>query len=176
MRWLVSVTRSQSDRHFMAIALRLAEQAAEVGETPVGAVIVENGCIVGRGFNQIECSYDPTAHAELIAMREAARSRGDWRLHGATLYATVEPCIMCAAAAIHARVSRVVFGAYDPRWGGFGSLFDLAHDPRLNHDIEVVSGVMGEESARLCTAFFSGIRSRKKKMPGSALDSLWADK
>lgn len=158
------MTKEQWDRHFMKIALQLAQDAARLGEAPVGALVVCNGEIIGQGFNRIECNKDPTAHAELIAMREAGQRNGDWRLRGATLYATLEPCIMCAAAALHARVARVVFGAYDERWGGLGSLFDLAHDPRLNHQTEVVAGVLAEESAELCRVFFDGIRASKARL------------
>lgn len=153
--------QEEIDRHFMNIALELARKAAENGDTPVGALVVEDGQILGTGYNRIECEGDPTAHAELIALREAARRKGDWRLRGATLYATLEPCIMCAAAAVHARVARVVFGVHDERWGGVGSLFDLGHDPRLNHGFEVISGIQAKESAELCRVFFNGLRAKK---------------
>jgi len=142
----------------MALALQLAQRAGEKAETPVGAVVVRHGEVVGRGYNRVEAEKDPFAHAEIIALREAARTLGDWRLLQTTLYVTLEPCIMCAAALIHARVPRLVFGAWDNRWGGVGSLFDFSHDPRINHDLEVVSGVMGKESAELLQLFFRGLR------------------
>ena len=145
----------------MQRAIVLAENAYDRGETPIGAVIVRDGQILGRGFNQVEALQDPTAHAEILALREAAQAVGDWRLPGATIYVTVEPCIMCAAALIHARVDRVVFGAMDHRWGGLGSLFDLSHDPRMNHELEVISGVMEEEAVRLLRRFFGEVRRQK---------------
>lgn len=143
---------------FMIRALELARTAALQGETPVGAVIVLNDQIIGSGYNLVETHKDPTAHAEVVALREATRHTGDWRLPEATLYVTLEPCIMCAAALIHARVKRVVFGAWDDRWGGLGTLFDFAHDPRINHEIEVVSGIMAEESASLLRDFYQKLR------------------
>src|SRR5512143_3759191 len=120
----------QFEEQYMHLALELAAAAGRMGETPVGAVIVQDGKIIGTGHNSVECDKDPTAHAEIVALREAARSTGDWRLPAATIYVTLEPCVMCAAALIHARVKRLVFGARDHRWGGVGSLFDFSHDPR----------------------------------------------
>ena len=149
----------QTSHHvFMSKALELARRAAEQGETPVGAVVVVEGRIIGSGHNRVEQDKDPTAHGEIIALREAARSLNDWRLPTATVYVTLEPCIMCAAALLHARVGRLVFGAWDHRWGGVGSLFDLAHDPRINHELEVVSGIMEQEAAALLQEFFRNIR------------------
>jgi tRNA(adenine34) deaminase len=150
--------RNRSEERFMCCALDLAKKAAQHGETPVGAVVVQHDEIIGSGYNRVEAENDPTAHAEMIALREAARSRGDWRLPEATLYVTLEPCLMCAVALIHARVKRVLFGARDHRWGGMGSLFDVSHDPRMNHEIEVVSGVMEEEAAALLQGFFTRLR------------------
>ena len=149
-----------SDSDYMEIALELARKAAISGETPVGAVIVLDETIIGRGYNRVEIDRDPTAHAEIIAIREAARTRGDWRLPRAVLYVTVEPCIMCAAALVHARIMRLVYGARDLRWGGVGSLFDLSHDPRINHELEVVSGIMEEQSAALLKQFFRDVRQK----------------
>ena len=143
---------------FMSMALSLAAEAASVGETPVGAVVVQDGRIVGAGWNRVELDKDPTAHAEMLAIREAARLTGDWRLPHATVYVTLEPCIMCAAALLHARVKRLVFGARDDRWGAVGSLFDLSHDPRLNHELEVISGFMEAESQQLLRTFFGNVR------------------
>jgi tRNA(adenine34) deaminase len=147
-----------SDRDFMIQALQLAVTAAELGETPVGAVIVADGMVLGTGYNLVETWKDPTAHAEIIALREAARTAHDWRLPNATVYVTLEPCIMCVAALLHARVRRLVYGARDHRWGGAGSLFDLAHDPRINHEIEVVPGLMEQEAAKLLQHFFRRVR------------------
>lgn len=146
------------DKHFMLLALDLGREAARQRETPVGAVVVKNESVIATGYNRVEAEKDPTAHAEMIAVREACRNTADWRLPGVTVYVTLEPCIMCVTALIHARVKRVVFGARDTRWGGLGSLFDLAHDPRLNHHIEVVSGVMEKEAAELLQNFFTGLR------------------
>ena len=151
----VSVENSQK---FMAIALDLASVAARMEETPVGAVVVQAGKIIGRGYNRVEIEKDPTAHAEILALREATRETGDWRLPEATVYVTLEPCIMCAAAMLHARVKRLVYGARDDRWGGVGSLFDLSHDPRINHELEVISGVMKEEAAELLRKFYQSLR------------------
>lgn len=138
----------------MIRALALARLAGEQEEIPVGAVVVVNGRILGEGFNRVEMDKDPSAHAEIIALREAARSTGDWRLLSATLYVTLEPCIMCAGALIFARIERLVYGAPDERWGAVGSLFDLAHDPRIGHDIEVIPRVMEQASAVLLQGFF----------------------
>jgi tRNA(adenine34) deaminase len=150
--------RDRSEERFMLFALDLAKIAAQQGETPVGAVVVRDGQIIGSGHNRVETDTDPTAHAEIIALREAARSAVDWRLPGASVYVTLEPCLMCAVALIHARVKRLIFGARDHRWGGMGSLFDVSHDPRMNHEIEVVSGVMEEEAAALLQGFFTRVR------------------
>ena len=146
----------KSEEEFMLLALELAAKAAAMGETPVGAVVVQDGKIIGRGHNRVEAEKDPTAHGEIVALREAARFSGDWRLPRATVYVTLEPCIMCAAALVHARVKRLVFGARDDRWGGVGSLFDLSHDPRINHELEVISGVMEKEAAELLRRFYRG--------------------
>ena len=149
---------AEISQKFMAVALDLAATAARMGETPVGAVVVRAGKIIGRGYNRVEIEKDPTAHAEIVALREAARTTGDWRLPEATVYVTLEPCIMCAAAMLHARIKRLVYGARDDRWGGVGSLFDLSHDPRINHEFEVISGVMKEEAAGLLRKFYQGLR------------------
>ncbi len=149
-----------SEEPFMSIALDLAAKAAAAGETPVGAVVVQHGRIIGSGYNRVEADRDPTAHAELLALRQACRVNGDWRLLHATVYVTLEPCVMCAAALVHARVKRLVFGARDDRWGGVGSLFDLSHDPRMNHEIEVVSGVMEDRASELLQTFFRRLRQK----------------
>ena len=135
-----------------------ARAASELGEAPVGAVLVIENKIISRAHNRMERDRDPTAHAEMLAIRDATRILGDWRLLYSTLYVTLEPCVMCASALLHARVPRVVFAAYDKNWGAFGSLFDLACDPRLNHEIEVVSGVMKDEAESLLNRFFKDLR------------------
>lgn len=144
--------------HFMREALVEARSAFEKEEVPVGAVIVMNGTIIGRGHNLKETSSDPTCHAEMVAIREAARYLGSWRLSGATMYVTLEPCPMCAGALIQARVDRLVFGCFDPKAGACGSLLNLAQDPRFNHRLEVISGVLEEECRSLLKGFFQRLR------------------
>jgi tRNA(adenine34) deaminase len=145
---------------WMNEALALAEQAGAEGEIPVGAVIVDrNGQIIGRGRNRRE-SGDPLGHAELIAIRQAAESIGDWRLEGTTMVVTLEPCAMCAGALVNARVEKLIFGAFDPKAGFCGSLGNLVQDARLNHRLEVISGVEAEASKRLLQEFFQGLRKR----------------
>ena len=146
----------------MKEALALAEEAAADGEIPVGAVIVDStGAIIGRGRNRRE-SGDPLGHAELIAIRQAAEAIGDWRLEGTTMVVTLEPCAMCAGALVNARVAKLIFGAFDPKAGFCGSLGNLVQDARLNHRLEVVSGVEAEESKRLLQEFFQGLRKRSQ--------------
>lgn len=142
----------------MEEALAEARHAFEAGEVPVGAVVVVGGMIIGRAHNAPITLRDPTAHAEIVALREAARKARNYRLTGATLYATVEPCAMCAGGALHARVARLVYGAPDPKAGAVESLHRLLDDVRLNHRIEVVGGVLAEESAALLRAFFEARR------------------
>lgn len=146
--------KSLYDKQFMEEALAEARHAFEAGEVPVGAVVVVAGTIIGRAHNAPIALGDPTAHAEIVALREAARKAGNYRLTGATLYATVEPCAMCAGAALHARVTRLVYGAPDPKAGAVESLYRLLDDRRLNHRIETVGGVLAAESALLLRAFF----------------------
>lgn len=148
---------------FMETALIMAKKAYILGETPVGAIIVKNERIIGSGYNRVETDHDPTAHAEIVALRKATGAVKDWRLIGTTVYVTLEPCIMCAAALLNARVERVIFGAWDRRFGAFGSLFDLSHDPRYNHEIEIKSGIMNKETAALLRDFF---RERRSKTTG----------
>ena len=147
-----------SDERFMAEALALARQAAESGEVPVGAVVVKDGAVVGRGYNRPVSGKDPTAHAEVMALRDAAERVGNYRLGDCELYVTLEPCAMCAGAIMHARVSRVVYGAADPKSGACGSVVDLFAENRLNYHATVVSGVMAEEATRLLQDFFSARR------------------
>lgn len=144
----------------MREALHLAGQAAAGSEVPVGAVVVAEGEIIGRGFNAPISTRDPTAHAEIRALREAATAVGNYRLSGATLYVTLEPCVMCAGAMIHARLSRVVFGAPDPKTGACGSVVDIFAEERLNHHAEVEGGVLADECGALLRSFF---QSRREK-------------
>lgn len=143
-----------SDADFMHAALTLAEDARQAGEVPVGAVIVRDGSIVGQGFNAPISRHDPTAHAEIQALRAAAEALGNYRLTGCTLYVTLEPCAMCAGAIMHARVARVVYGAPDPKTGACGSVVDLFGEPRLNHHATVEGGVLAEDCGRLLKRFF----------------------
>jgi tRNA(adenine34) deaminase len=143
-----------ADATYMDLALEEAAKAAAAGEVPVGAVVVSADAVIARGSNRPISSKDPTAHAEIVALREAARALGNYRLANVTLYCTVEPCIMCAGAIIHARVSRVVFGTPDPRVGAAGSIYNVLTDPRLNHRVDVVSGIREEECADVLRRFF----------------------
>ena len=142
------------DHQWMGLALEEAALAAEAGEVPVGAVVVMDGRLLGRGHNTPIALSDPTAHAEIVALRAAARAVGNYRLTGATLYATVEPCAMCCGAALQARVARLVYGAADPKAGAARSLYQLLEDPRLNHRVEVVAGIRGAESGARLSEFF----------------------
>lgn len=145
----------------MKMALQEAEKAFRIGEVPVGAVIVLNGQLIGRGYNQTEKLKDPTAHAEILAITSACQAVGDWRLDGAVLYCTLEPCSMCAGAAVLARIKKIVFGAPDPKFGACGSIFNIPVDPRLNHRIELEGGVMAEDAAEIMRAFFRKVRQLK---------------
>jgi tRNA(adenine34) deaminase len=147
-----------TDEDFLREALDLAREAEHGGEVPVGAVVVLNGRGIGRGRNSPITRNDPTAHAEILALREAAAATGNYRLEGATMYATLEPCVMCAGALVAARVSRLVFGARDLRFGGVRSKFRLADADVLNHRIEIVEGVLGAECAELMQRFFNSRR------------------
>jgi tRNA(adenine34) deaminase len=146
------------DEDFLREALELARDAERGGEVPVGAVVVLDGRIIGRGRNSPIARNDPTAHAEILALREAAAATGNYRLEGATMYTTLEPCVMCAGALVAARVSRLVFGARDLRFGGVRSKFRLADADVLNHRVEIVEGVLGAECAELLQTFFSSRR------------------
>lgn len=149
-----------TDAAFMQAALDLARQGLEAGEVPVGAVVVKDGEIIGRGFNAPISRHDPTAHAEIMALRDAAARLGNYRLTGCELYATLEPCTMCAGAIMHARIARVVFGARDPKTGACGSIADLFAETRLNHHTEVLGCVMAEECGVLLSRFFAARRGR----------------
>ena len=147
---------------FMQEAIQLAEQAKQAGEVPVGAVVVRDGLIIGRGFNRPITDHDPSAHAEMLALRAAAAALGNYRLDGCDLYVTLEPCPMCAGAILHARVARVIFGASDPKTGAAGSVLDLFAQPRLNHHTAVFRAPEGEACSQRLSAFF---RSRRKELP-----------
>ncbi|MBI3754992.1 MAG: nucleoside deaminase [Deltaproteobacteria bacterium] len=142
----------------MEEALREAEKAAQKGEVPIGAVIVSDDKIIARGHNLKETSADPTAHAEIIAIKKASNKLGEWRLLNSTIYVTLEPCLMCMGALIQARVSRLVFGVYDPKAGACGSVYDVSNDKRLNHRIEVTSDVMAGECEKILKDFFKDLR------------------
>jgi tRNA(adenine34) deaminase len=151
-------TKAEDDRRFMAAALELAREAERLGEVPVGAVVVVGDRVVGRGYNRREVDHDPLAHAELLAIREACRALGRWRLTDGTLYVTLEPCVMCAGALVQARVGRLVFGATDPKYGAVGSQFDLPRDARLNHRVAVTGGIEGEACRAVLDEFFARLR------------------
>ena len=146
------------DEYFMRLALREAARASEHDDVPIGAVIVKDGEVIGAGHNERELRSDPTAHAEMIALREAARALASWRVLDAVMYVSLEPCAMCAGAIVLARVPRVVFGADDPKAGAAGSVFDVLAEPRLNHRPRVESGLLAEDSADLLRAFFASRR------------------
>jgi tRNA(adenine34) deaminase len=148
----------EGDEYFMRLALREAERAREHGDVPIGAVVVRDGEVLSAAHNERELLQDPTAHAEIIALREAARALGSWRVLEATLYVTLEPCAMCAGAIVLARVPRVLYGASDPKAGAAGSVLDVLAEPRLNHRPEVRGGVLGEECGELLSAFFASRR------------------
>jgi tRNA(adenine34) deaminase len=146
--------RLPDDITWMELALAEARMAAEAGEVPVGALVIINGEIIGRAGNRNLRDHDPTAHAEILALRQAAQHLGNHRLTGCTLYATIEPCAMCAGAVIHARIARLVYGAKDPKAGAAGSILEVINHPRLNHKMEVVSGVLGERCSEILQDFF----------------------
>lgn len=150
-----------TDEHFMREALSEGAKAFGLGEVPIGSVVVYENEIVGRGFNLRERDSDPTAHAEILAIKEAAAALGSWRLTGCTLYATIEPCPMCAGALVLARINRVVYGSPDPKAGAVDSLYDIVRDPRLNHRLEVSSGILNEECAGLMQDFFRRLRAKE---------------
>jgi tRNA(adenine34) deaminase len=143
------------DLEFMRAALALAEEGRRAGEVPIGAVVVADGVVVGRGFNAPISRHDPTGHAEIAALRAAAAALGNYRLPGCDLYVTLEPCAMCAGAIMHARIRRLVFGARDPKTGACGSVVDLLAEPRLNHHTTAAGGVLAAESGALLSAFFA---------------------
>lgn len=161
------MTNIERYREAMSRALFLANRARESGDVPVGAVVIDSlGRIIGRGWNRREADHDPTAHAEIVALREAGSRLNRWNLVGCTLVVTLEPCTMCAGAAIASRVDRVVFGAWDPKAGAAGSLRDILHDSRMNHRVEVIGGILGTEATVQLQAFFKGKRGIPSDLPG----------
>ena len=153
-------TSTKTDINYMQQAIALAQQAAEQGEVPVGAIIVKDGEIIGKGSNTPIDTHDPTAHAEIIAMRDAAQRMGNYRLVDCTLYVTLEPCAMCTGAMQHARIARVVYGASDAKTGACGSVVDLMAETKLNHHAVVEGGVLAEECGSLLSAFFKARRQK----------------
>ncbi len=145
----------------MKAALEEAKKAAAMGEVPIGAVIVKDGEIVGRGHNETETAKDPTAHAEMIAIRQAARNLGGWRLTGCTMFVTTEPCSMCAGAIVWSRIRKLFIGTMDPKSGACGSVFNIPQESRLNHFVEIETGLMQEECSSLMKDFFKKLRKRK---------------
>jgi len=146
----------------MLEALAEARRALEHGDVPVGAVVVSRGRVVGRGHNRREADQDPTAHAEMLAIREAAAALGTWYLEGCDLYVTLEPCAMCAGACVLARLHRIIYGAADPKAGACGSVLDVARDPRLNHQPAVLGGLLGDDASVLLKGFFQALRERDR--------------
>ncbi len=151
-----------NDQDWMQQALALAQQAAEADEVPVGAIVVKDGIVIGRGYNQPVGQHDPTAHAEIQAMRQAAAYLGNYRLVDCELYVTLEPCAMCSGAIQHARIARLVYGASDPKTGACGSVVNLMAEPKLNHHTEVTGGVLAEECGKILSAFFKARRQKNQ--------------
>ena len=151
------------DEAFMQQALALAREAATLGEVPVGAVAVRDGKVIGTGFNRREADRNPLAHAELLALAAASKALGAWRLTGVTLYVTLEPCAMCAGAMVQGRVTRLVFGASDPKAGAVGSLYNLVEEPRHNHRVQVTGGILADECRELLKDFFLRLRQKKRE-------------
>ena len=164
------MTESQEDLRWMDQALALARQGAEEGEVPVGAVVVQNGQAVGEGWNRPIAAHDPTAHAEIQAMRQAAADIGNYRLTGCTLYVTLEPCAMCVGAIIHARIGRLVYGATEPKTGAVESRFQLLHAEGHNHTLDVTGGVLAEESGEVLRRFFAERRERARLRKSTGSD------
>ena len=148
------MNQAELDHQFMQQAIEQAQLAAVAGEVPVGAVLVRDGQVIAKAFNKPIGNHDPSAHAEMLALREAAKTEGNYRLPGSTLYVTLEPCVMCAGAILHARVGRVVFGAPDPKTGAAGSVLDVFSSKQINHQTSVEGGVMSEECGQLLRSFF----------------------
>lgn len=154
----------QQDEYWMRLALDLARRAWEQGEVPVGAVLVQNDRVIGEGWNRPIGQHDPTAHAEIMALRQGGKILENYRLLDTTLYVTLEPCVMCAGAMVHSRISRLVYGAHDSKSGAAGSLLDVLGHPGMNHQVELQSGVLAEECAAMLSAFFRMRREQKKAL------------
>lgn len=157
------MTAAMDDLTWMRLALEEARRAPEHGDVPIGAVVVRDGVVLARAHNRREVDGDATAHAELLAIREASRVIGHWRLEDVTLYCTLEPCAMCAGAMVLARLPRLVYGAHDPKAGAGGSVMDLLNHPQLNHRVAMTGGVLAEECAALIVDFFAGLRAQGQK-------------
>lgn len=151
-----------NDEDYMQIAIALAKQAGANGEVPVGAIVVKNGEIIGRGFNQPISTHDPSAHAEMVALRDAAQFLGNYRLVDCELFVTLEPCVMCMGAMFHARVARVIFGASDPKTGACGSVIDLPSLGKLNHHAQITTNICGDECGKILSDFFKARRLSKR--------------
>lgn len=150
------------DERFMRLALEEASKAAALGEVPIGAVVVHDSAVIVQAHNLRETDADPSAHAEFSALIQASRALGRWRLTGCTVYVTLEPCLMCAGLMVNARIDRCVFGAYDPKGGALGTLYDVSHDPRLNHEFSVTGGVLEDECAAQLKTFFAALREKRR--------------
>jgi tRNA(adenine34) deaminase len=156
--------QEQNDQYFMGLAIEQGQLAYDAGEVPVGAVVVLDNEVVGRGFNQPITSLDPSAHAEVVAIRDAAKNIGNYRLSGATLYVTVEPCTMCSGCLVHARIKRLVYATNEPKAGVIESAMEILASPFLNHKVETCSGIMAQEASSLMSDFFKMRREGKKKL------------
>lgn len=152
------MTPAELDRQYMRMAIEQAQLAAQAGEVPVGAILVKDGQVISKAFNKPIATHDPSAHAEMLALREAALAEQNYRIPGSTLYVTLEPCAMCSGAMLHARVDRVVYGAPDPKTGAAGSVLDLFSSKQINHQTSVEGGIMSEECGQLLRDFFKGRR------------------
>jgi len=155
---------AEQDKHFMRLAMQEAATAEALAEVPIGALVVKDGEIIGRGHNLRETDQDPTAHAEMIAIRQAAEVLGSWRLLDCTIYVTLEPCVMCMGGIILARIPHLVFGCRDPRVGAVGSIYNFSKDDRFNHRVEVREGVLQEECSEQLSHFFRNLREKKKQL------------
>jgi tRNA(adenine34) deaminase len=164
---MIELTQQDIDQRYMRIAIDAALVAEENGDVPIGTVIVHEGRLIAKAYNQREQLQDPTAHAEIIALTQAATALGMWRLHGCTIYVTLEPCPMCAGALVLARLDRLVYGCPDPKTGACGSLYDIVRDGRLNHRLEVTAGVLADDCTRLLQDFFRQRRRNDETAAGN---------
>jgi len=159
----INIDQQTTDEHYMQLALDLAREAAIEGEVPVGAIVVKDGTVIGRGGNSPINTHDPTAHAEITALRDAAKNLGNYRLVGCSLYVTLEPCAMCTGAIQHARIARLIYGASDAKTGACGSVINLMAEPKLNHHTEVTCGVLAQECGAALSEFFKQRRLKNKQ-------------